>query len=223
MKFTGRGLVVQIVIGLVSTAMLLRDHAWGQDRSGPPRQLIVVQGQDGRLVPPQHSVVWWPWQPDKEFRPPFAAPIRPTSIVVGMGRPNLMQVLATFDRLPGERYGRGVLLPLKLSLGLNSFGDLEDPFSLEVAAHDFDGDGVPEIVVAIGNPASFLLEFNVIKYHPPQSATDADRRENWSVLLSESGSQQVILSGADLDAPIGIRRFPNNYTLLRGKFVKTSP
>ena len=222
MKFTGRGLLVQIVMGLASTAMLLVDQAWGQDRSGTP-QLIVVQGQNGRLVPPRHSVVWRPGQPDKELRPSFAAAIRPTSIVVGQGHPNPTKVLATFDRLPGERYGRAVLLPLNLSLGLNSFGNLEDPFFLEVAAHDFDGDGIPELIVAIADPALYLLEFNIIKYHPPQSAGDRDRPENWSVLLSESGSQQVILSGADVDAPIGIRRFSNNYTLIRGKFVKTSP
>lgn len=46
---------------------------------------------------------------------------------------------------------------------------------MQVAEHDFDGDDIPEIVVAVGD-GMLDMALNVVTYYAPQSPDKAVRR-----------------------------------------------
>ncbi|MBK9144555.1 MAG: hypothetical protein IPM23_18850 [Candidatus Melainabacteria bacterium] len=165
------------------------------------------------------AAIWSGGEIDAVIKPAFKARIKPGEITVGRNHPNGTRILACFK-------GVAVELPMKFFSGsaFDDFGDIKDGFIIDIAQHDFDADGSPEIVAAVGNGLD-QLQVDVIKYHPPQKYADRGRSQNWTVLGSLSGQSRVELDGNKLRMPIGSRGRFEEYTLVgtgpEKKFVKS--
>jgi hypothetical protein len=73
----------------------------------------------------------------------YRSRVRPSSLLVGRDHPNGSRFLVMFP-------GYGVLLPLKFDdafEGLDKFGELYKSYYVQVAEHDFDRDGTPELIL----------------------------------------------------------------------------
>ena len=176
-------------------------------------QLVV----DSRLKPMPGSKVWGRTSSKNIVFPlHYNSHVKPTCLVIGRDHPNGMRFLAMFP-------GYGVNLPLKFVNGFEGFnedGELKQGYYIQVAEHDFDHDGTPEIIIAIGD-GLVDLSINVIKYHAPQSAKDAGREANWSLIGSYSGQAKAEIGGDTIQIPIGSQGLYDEYTWVKGKFIKT--
>ncbi|MGD9685243.1 MAG: hypothetical protein AB7W16_29080 [Candidatus Obscuribacterales bacterium] len=153
------------------------------------------------------------------IKPGIKPGINPSAITVGRNHPNGTRILAYFK-------GVAVELPMEFFSGsaFDDFGDIKDGFIIDIAQHDFDADGSPEIVAAVGNGLD-QLQVDVLEYHPPQKYADRGRSQNWTVLGSLSGQSRVEVDGNKLRMPIGSQGRYDEYTLVgsgpRKKFVKS--
>lgn len=146
----------------------------------------------------------------------FHSHIKPTYLLIGRDHPNGIRFLAMFP-------GYGVNLPLNFTKdfeGINEFGELKQGYYIQVAEHDFDHDGMPEIIIAIGD-GLIDLSINIIKYHPPQFSQDTDRESNWSLIGSYSGQAKAEIKGDTIQLFIGSQGLYDEYTWVKGKFMKT--
>ena len=176
-------------------------------------QLVV----NSRLKPMPGSKFWGKTSSkDIVFPLHYHSHVKPTYLLIGRDHPNGIRFLAMFP-------GYGVKLPLKYEDRFNGFnddGELKQGYYIQVAEHDFDHDGIPEIIVAIGD-GSVDLSINIIKYHAPQSAQDADREANWSLIGSYWGQAKAEIRGDTIEIPIGSQGLYDEYTWVKGKFIKT--
>ena len=176
-------------------------------------QLVV----NSRLKPMPGSRVWGKTSSkDIVFPLHYHSHVKPSYLLIGRDHPNGMRFLAMFP-------GYGVNLPLKFENefeGFNEDGELKQGYYIQVAEHDFDHDGIPEIIIAVGD-GSVDLSINVVKYHAPQSAQDADREANWSLIGLYWGQAKAEIRGDTIWIPIGSQGLYDEYTWVKGKFVKT--
>jgi hypothetical protein len=63
----------------------------------------------------------------------------------------------------------------RLSTIAGKAGEINQGCYVQVAEHDFDGDDIPEIVVAVGD-GMLDMALNVVTYYAPQSPDKAVRR-----------------------------------------------
>jgi len=165
------------------------------------------------------AAIWDGGEKEAVVKPTFKAKIKPSEITVGRNHPNGTRVLAYFK-------GVAVELPMEFFSGsaFDDFGDIKDGFIIDIAQHDFDADGSPEIVAAVGNGLD-QLQVDVLAYHPPQKYADRGRSQNWTVLGSLSGQSRVEVEGNKLRLPVGSQGRFDEYTLVgsgpRKKFVKS--
>lgn len=166
----------------------------------------------------QNSKVWGKTSfDDLRFELHYRAKVRPTTLIIGKDSPNGTKFLALFS----EGY---VHLPLKFANdfgGFDEFGDINKDYYAQVAEHDFDNDGIPEIIVAIGD-GLIDLAVNVIKYHAPLSPNDAGRGENWELVGSFTGQEKAIIDGNKIYLPYGSQGLYTEYFLIKNKFIQTN-
>ena len=176
-------------------------------------QLVV----NSRLKPMPGSKVWVRTSSkDMIFPLHYHSHVKPPHLLIGRDHPNGMRFLAIFP-------GYGVNLPLKFDdrfEGFDKDGELKQGYYIQVAELDFDHDGTPEIIIATGD-GSIDLSVNIIKYHAPQFAQDADREANWSLVGSYWGQANVEISNDTIQIPIGSQGLYDEYTWVKGKFIKT--
>lgn len=149
----------------------------------------------------------------------FKTAVRPKELVIRMASQAGIDYLILFDkakvRLPHE-------LTSKYTGGINMFGNLEEGFFVQAAEHDFDKDGVPEIIIAVGDGASEVIA-NVFMYHPPAQQRDAGRVQNWELVGQFDGQAKIIVDGPSLTIPYGGQGLAEEWTWVKRKFVKTLP
>lgn len=187
--------------------------------SAAPAQCQLLQALTGNQTHPMPNSKIWGKKSFADITMPlhFSARVKPTLLVIGRDHPNGTRFLAMFP-------GIGVNLPLDFGkdfAGLDEFGDLNKGYFVQVAEHDFDHDGIPELIIAIGN-GSTDLGVNIIKYHPPQLQKDAGREQNWSLVGKLSGQELARVSGDTIELPYGSQGLYDEYTWVKGKFVKTN-
>jgi hypothetical protein len=106
-------------------------------------------------------------------------------------------------------------LPLKFEEGfegINRSGDMEPGYTLRVVEHDFDGDKVPEVVVAVGD-GLVNLAVNVFK---------AAGANTWKRVGDFEGQQRAILERDTIVLPYGSQGLFSEYRWKGGKFVQTN-
>jgi len=174
-----------------------------------------------KWIPLAHAKEWRQDSADTNLPLHFKTKIKPTELQVGQDHPNGTKIRAM---LPGY----GVNLPLDFHgsykgdfQGFDEFGDLSKGYYVQVAEHDFDGDGEPEIVVAVGN-GSTDLAVNVIKYRAPKLAKQAGDEKNWLRIGSFDGQAKAIINGKTITLPYGSAGLYEEYTWKSGKFAKSA-
>lgn len=173
------------------------------------------------LIAGVKKVVTWGFGGKKPvtMRLHFKTIVKPKELMIRMASQAGMDYLVLFDgvrvRLPHE-------LTSKYTGGINDFGDLEEGFLVQAAEHDFDEDGIPEIIIVVGDGLSELVT-NVFKYHPPQQQKDAGRPQNWELVGQFEGQGKIIIDGPSLTIPYGGQGLAEEWTWVKRKFVKTIP
>lgn len=154
---------------------------------------------------------------DLTFELNYPMAVKPTALLVGRNTPNGTRFVALFPE-------RGVHLPLEFAddfRGFDEWGEMNEAYYVQVAEHDFDSDGAPEIVIAVGD-GLVDLTVNIIKYHAPISPDDAGRRENWALVGSLTGQQKAIINGNAISLPYGSQGLYTEFTWLKNKFIQTN-
>lgn len=164
-----------------------------------------------------NSVIWGKKSFDNvTLKLNYTSEIRPTELTIGLNHPNGIRILALFP-------GCGVNLPLKYEKdfgGINEYGDLNKGYYIQIAEHDFDNDGAPEIIIAVGDGLTDLA-VNIVKYHAPQSSKDAGSDKNWSLVGSFTGQEKAIIEEDSISLPYGSQGLFTKYKLAKNKFIKT--
>ncbi len=105
------------------------------------------------------------------------------------------------------------------------YGDLSEKCFLQIGEHDFDKDGIAEIVVAFGVRGEYLV-CKVFQYHEPAKIADADRDENWVLIGDFDGygyHDTRYISNVDdnkIYFPFGSQGASEGFVYVEGKFVK---
>lgn len=179
--------------------------------------LLRLVDAGGTVRPLSNSKTWGKTSfDDTTLQLNYQTDVRPEFLRVGRNTPNGTRFLAKFP-------GAAVNLPLEFSdsfEGFNKWGDLNQGYYVQIAEHDFDSDDVPEIVVAVGN-GLLDMAVNVVKYHAPQSSSNAARAENWELIGSFSGQQKAYLEQDTIELPVGSQGLFKEYTWVKRKFVRT--
>ncbi len=117
-------------------------------------------------------------------------------------------------------YGNGgTSIPVTLPEGCDDGGgDLKSSCYGQLGLAKFDKEGNPDVVVAFGD-GNMNLHVNVIRYHPPGSANDVSRSENWELIGSFEGQSKVLITDGDIQLPIGSNGSGNRFVFTEGKFL----
>ena len=180
--------------------------------------LTCVYGQD--LIYGVENKIIWGKESTKDITLSldFKTKVKPNQILIGYNSPSGTKFYVTFKDL-------GVFVDLlniiSMEGGLNEYGDCDEGFYIEVATHDFDNDKNPEIIIAVGN-GLFEMWVNIIKYHPPLKPEDAIRTENWTVVASFYGQNEIHIDKQVINVPIGTQGLFEEYTWINGEFVETN-
>jgi hypothetical protein len=97
-------------------------------------------------------------------------------------------------------------------------GEMSDSCYIQAGEHDFDNNGIPEIVIARGN-GSYVLQVNIFKYYPPQNEEDAIRPENWRLVGNFEAQTKAIIKGKSVIMPFGSQGLETKMTWVEGKLV----
>lgn len=135
------------------------------------------------------------------------------SIDLAAGHPNAMQFRAIYDN--GMK--PGIFLDWTKASGCidTQTGELNDGCFIDIALHDFDSDGIPEIVLSVGDGLIRQMVY-IIQYHPPMKKEDIFRSENWTWNTLD-GQSQCYISGDSISFRTGSRGFDDTYFFKSGK------
>ncbi|MBK1655901.1 hypothetical protein CKO29_14510 [Allochromatium vinosum] len=175
----------------------------------------------------EQTTVWN--HPDELFAPSvlplaFKTPIKPDTLIVktaaqaGMDYLVLYEQLSVASRLPVDFAGSDCI---EGDQDVTGDGDIAASCFLQAGQHDFDADGLPEIVLALGD-GTLNLQVNIFAYHPPARPVDAIRSENWELIGHFTGQSKAIMDGRSILLPFGSQGLEEKRTLIDGKFLNAS-
>lgn len=159
------------------------------------------------------------------YKPSF-----PESII----SPNIIQVFfnqVSLDLKAEYQNGQRVQLPYKFDLGYDRT-DLEIVTEKQsnkyfIGQYDFDSDRIDEIIFAVqdNTEADNGISVSIIKYFPPSSESNINRKENWELIGCFSAGLLSPCEGVIKDKSIrfdrGVRGFYYEWTYVKGKFIDT--
>lgn len=95
---------------------------------------------------------------------------------------------------------------------------------LQLGEHDFDKDGINEIVIAYGVRGA-ALKCYVLKYHEPAHLADASRHENWEVVGDFEYAYHdpryiSVVEDNKMRFPFGSQGASESFVFVDGRFVK---
>jgi len=186
----------------------------------PPAQEAAQPGyqfvKDGILYGADRSVIWGLGDPNQEsvLELGFDCKPAPSKLVIGLDHPNGTRILAYFSGAAVHLYPKG-------RIGFDEFGELRDEYIVQAGTYDFDDDGNPEILIAVGN-GLVEMSVTVYKYHAPLAVQDAGRPENWECIGDFEGQGECYIDEKSLIVPIGSQGLFIEYTFVKGKLVQTN-
>jgi hypothetical protein len=191
---------------LIAAAVALPFAIAANAEAADPAEILEV-GKDGTAQAPKDLLVWHGGDELKFQKPGYASVITPSTLRIKQGRGGA-DVVWVYDE--GDFY---------LPFGSHKCGEktIAKTCSVEVALHDFDGDGRPEVVVTMGDGQS--LHFWVLRYYRPAAPpTYRAQRDYWSTVFEGEGKASIKLDGARLFVPLDGETY--EYVLTGTKFVK---
>jgi hypothetical protein len=147
----------------------------------------------------------------------FKSKVKPIALIVGQDHPNSTKFLVLFDQV-------AIPLPVNFadSSAFGESGNIENGYRIQFGEHDFNHDGQPEIVIAVGD-GLVNLAINVFYYFPPANPSDAARLSNWKLVGRFSGQSNAIVKKDRIKLPFGSQGLLDEYTWIsKGYFVHTN-
>lgn len=184
---------------------------------GAAHAQLLERAVKGKAVKMPHSVVWGKQgTADAVLKLRYRGRVKPDALVIGRDHPNGVRFLALFPR-------DGVNLPLAFGKefgGFDEYGELKRGYFIQAANYDFDGDGEPEIIVAVGDGLTDLA-MNVLRFRAPMSPANAGRVENWTRVGSFYGQAKAVVEGRKIVLPVGSQGLFEEYIWSKNGFRRT--
>ena len=140
-------------------------------------------------------------------------PLGIKSIDISLGRQAMLELRVIYND------GTKPTLPIEMATNdacLDGYGGLNDGCFIDFAIYDFNQDGVPEVVLAVGNGLTEQKVY-VAQYHPPAKKQDRLRNENWTSVALE-GQSDCYISRDTISFRVGSRGFTDTYFFREGIF-----
>ena len=167
-----------------------------------------------------NSVTYDPDMNYKELYLPihFKAPFAPRGVIAGPDHPNSMQLTLDFGSRRDNIFyvASNIQGPYKF---LDEFDDLLPGFYYQVGYYDFQHNGIPELVVALGN-GSDKLQVTVLRFSPPKRRRDEDSEDNWKVVGSLTGKSYAQVIAGAIVMPSNKPGASVVYSWTNGRFTK---
>ncbi len=141
--------------------------------------------------------------------------VKPTAILLGQRQPHGVNIVALFGDYAFD-------LPVDFGEeadGFDDHGDLKPDWRVQAAVHDFDGDGVPEVLIAVGD-GLVTLTVHVFAYDDPGSEKDLFQNSNWRLIGRIWGQEKAIVRGRSIEVPIGSQGLFERHEYRDGRFVE---
>ena len=146
----------------------------------------------------------------------FATTIKPNYLAIRRASQAGMDYLVVF-----ENFDMAIRLPVEFENDCMENEDITESCFIEAGTHDFDADGLPEIIVAVGD-GSVNLQVNIFSYHPPANAVDANRTENFKLIGNFSWQSEAIIKNQSIIFPFGSQGLEQKMTFIDGVFVEVN-
>jgi hypothetical protein len=175
---------------------------------GAQSAFLLVRTAKGRPLPQPYPLIW-NGSPRGEQRPLTVRMYgKPSSLMVTRDEPEGVRIGVThakgFQFLP-VHFGREFA-------GFDNKRNLKRGYVIHALEHDFDGDKIPEVVVAVGD-GLVNLAVNVFRFTAPNK---------WTRIGSFEGQQKAIVEGGTIVLPYGSQGLFQEHRWKGGKFVETS-
>ena len=154
----------------------------------------------------------------------FDTAVKPDTLIIkratqaGMDYRVMFEALSIASNLPVELDGACIDGDRSVSGG----GEVAEGCFVQAGTHDFDADGLPEIIIALGD-GWMNLQVNVFSYHPPARPADAIRPENWALVGHFSGQSKAVIDRQSVSLPFGSQGFEQKMVFIDGRFVEVEP
>lgn len=105
------------------------------------------------------------------------------------------------------------------------YGDQINKCFLQIGEHDFNKDGIAEIIIAFGVRGEYL-DCKIYQYYEPASLADADREENWKLISDfyEVGHYNILnfpeVDDNKIFFPYGLRGLRTGFIYIDRRFVE---
>jgi len=154
----------------------------------------------------------------------YSTTVKPEALIIrratqaGMDYWVTFEALGTASRLPVEFDGACIEGNRDVSGG----GEVAQGCFVQAGAHDFNADGLPEIIIALGDGWRHL-EINVFSYHPPAHSSDAIRAENWALIGHFSGQSKATIADQSIALAFGSQGLEQKLLFVDGRFMELVP
>lgn len=158
---------------------------------------------------------WQIWEDkgEKIFTPNFPKNIGLLEINIRRRAQQGIDIIATFEN-------GSVKIPFDYSdaHGIDRYGNLYGDSFIEITEHDFDNDGIPEILVASTDTGG-LLSLKIYKYYPSAQKSNNLRMENWAEVGNFTGQFEIRLEDDTIYLPFGSQGLYDSYVWVKNKFL----
>jgi peptidoglycan hydrolase-like protein with peptidoglycan-binding domain len=173
-------------------------------------EAIFEVAPDGKPRGGADALIWRGGQDPKFVKPTFESAITPQTMRIKAGS-NGADVVWVYDE--GD-------FAMPFSSELCGAAAIDKKCTVEIALHDFDGDGRPEVVVVVGDGRTALKFWIVQYYRPSAPPTYKAKRDYWSILFEGDGEKEVDLQGGRIIVPRGNKGQFDEYAFQGKQFVK---
>jgi hypothetical protein len=146
----------------------------------------------------KNSVIWGKFDREEVFLELSGASVAgwPVSLAINLDEQERLHFTLT-----GDDYQIPLQVNPAKAEAFEENGRLNKHYYVQAGEYDFDGDGLPELVVAIGDN-SIDLVINVFKYTPPPSGGPLKiQSENWVIVGTFMGQNKAFINGRNIRLP----------------------
>ncbi|GIO64074.1 MULTISPECIES: hypothetical protein [Paenibacillus] len=169
----------------------------------------LIRSPEGKNL---SQVEWTPGAPDVSLPMKFGK--TKAELVIGRDHPNGTKAIVYF---PSSSVGWSLdMSGADNSEAFEDYGDLQEGYKMQAALHDFDQDGINELIVAAGN--SLIDE--CIWVYSFTTVGDLRKINPINQELSITGQAYIVLDGKELMAPYGSQGLFDSYKYVDKQFMQ---